>query len=1484
MNLAKSQNSISSGTPAKLNQSEVATIADALRRYGTGNSKQRQSARAMASEGNSRPGSGSPGTMSPKQSIPADIPFQRTIMPSNDRSTAEILQSSLGEMLAILRIVDPDGMTTGKRKSAKKPRNNSQSSSTEQMASRAGSKGELRNPTGREGAPTTPSLKDLLALDTVDLSKAWPKALANASEADTKSLDVQNLQKEIWAKMDRNLSSLRSLSEHIGGAKRHADHTENRQNILDSEKYGPKYAEIQLPPVRVLINADNAMLKRYGLIACPAAAEINDDANGKLSVDLRVSERQGRAMIPVYEVNRTQNASRGTWFARKNRVTNLANPGVLEIESDIQNLPPGALEKQRKLELATPNSMHPFTDEEMKIIGRMSSRFKYLHNPRFTLQPKLGILCAPADNFKNHSRCVTSDGRWRMLSTADYSMEVGPLTAKDECVSGIIAIPSSVVFTDYLPHETYSKVLTIKNATANSHRFRVTVQPPYVYSHYFSIVLVHSPLKDDGLVAPGMSCQYRITFSPDSLANYEQVFLVSTESGDTFKVPVVANRDPPILTIPDVLHCGPCRAGYVTTRIWDFTNMGGPGRFVIMRDGQESVSYEEFQKNDQIGKERWSPVVTEPFEISPSHFNLQAGATGQLTVRYSPKSIDPVVEENLERTDQIILKVACDNCQILELPVIGIAQRPQVTISHVRNADGSERSEDALCREGAFDLVLAFGAQNPEAKSICLLTVKNNTMLRLPFKWDVGDNPGEQNQYLPDWSSDGNKHESVWIEPSVGYLAPNNETTFKIFFSPGGVRLYDIIAAMILTSNVPRTSSLSAGLNSDGDDRVALRLQCTGNGTPYDVKVRPAKVNVCGTLFTATPYTTLLHMTNNSVATVAFDWTIEGVDENLMGIEMSQICGEIQSNTCITIQVVMTGYFPGEVSGSLICTTANGTGTPLCVPITATIALYPMSIHFGTDIVDFGLLALGESKSVEIPLVNETNMAWRWSVDGHQKNGEDKDSASHFTYQPSEGIISPNETINVTINFIPTWYQSYRGVLECHILNYGQIDSETNEEVQVTYRLKHTAAITAIEMRAEVQSPQIFIQNPRNHVHCYDGVPFHYSILLRNATLLPVNFEWMKFKDNQSEAVFLPERGTLEGAMSMEITVEVVCKGVDSSKRLLFGCRAEGMVENGGVVGAELVADVYPINVTFQIENPPPDTDTTNGVGFDAFVSASKLQSRPSSSTNSTRPSSALSSFTRRRPHSSMRINFGTECPIFANKVCNLIVRNHSAVTTSFRVWVENYSATEMDDEDTSLGQPSLKAILSDVSTGVAYTSCSPSKSDSTQCVLQATPATKIGFSSRAGQDYISKITEVRRLIQRMHHLLREGRGAAFHPVPSHGVIGPWGEIRVVITSYNNLVGRYTDNLVFEIGDFKDVFPISMGVAGMPVKFSGAQLVAHRKNIPDAIDRVNFGTRILNLNWEGGEEGLAGAAEPFAKVIQVENQVCCWFECFGPFS
>ena len=97
----------------------------------------------------------------------------------------------------------------------------------------------------------------------------------------------------------------------------------------------------------------------------------------------------------------------------------------------------------------------------------MRSRVNFLRNPRFpNILPKncIGTL---KDDLLDHSQKGNTMKKIELKSkqTTKLLQSIG---------GGIVAEPSSIFFTDYIPGKTYVKILSIKNKTPHSGRFRLS--------------------------------------------------------------------------------------------------------------------------------------------------------------------------------------------------------------------------------------------------------------------------------------------------------------------------------------------------------------------------------------------------------------------------------------------------------------------------------------------------------------------------------------------------------------------------------------------------------------------------------------------------------------------------------------------------------------------------------------------------------------------------------------------------------------------------------------------------------------------------------------------------------------------------------------------------------------------------------------------------------------------------------------------------
>jgi hypothetical protein len=293
-----------------------------------------------------------------------------------------------------------------------------------------------------------------------------------------------------------------------------------------------------------------------------------------------------------------------------------------------------------------------------------------------------------------------------------------------------------------------------------------------------------------------------------------------------------------------------------------------------------------------------------------------------------------------------------------------------------------------------------------------------------------------------------------------------------------------------------------------------------------------------------------------------------------------------------------------------------------------------------------------------------------------------------------------------------------------------------------------------IQIKAEVQTPQLHVLNPKNYLTAFIGVSFDWTIMLQNITMIPTKYRWRRNCFSNIVVVFPDEGGELAGKETKEITLKISFLTLGSFEDVSLFIEVEDMIYDAGLVRVQLDAIVRNIDVSLKI------------AGNKALQSI-PYTTRPTSGGDEPRMthiSSASNDF---------RFDFGSDCPIFGTRMRSLIIRNMSSVSTSYKLWFETYVSTVGTDEE-------VRLIECD-------DSLNSSESDE-PALLKSTPRSKLGFSSKSGQSYIDNINKLRNMLQQTQTLLKNGKGAAFNPTPKEGIIEPWAELKIDIISYNNLV------------------------------------------------------------------------------------------------
>ena len=182
--------------------------------------------------------------------------------------------------------------------------------------------------------------------------------------------------------------------------------------------------------------------------------------------------------------------------------------------------------------------------QNQKIIQNMSKRINYLKNPKYASNQK------PPDT--------------NIIPSGSLGDGESPFRVE----------PPQVKFSDYQASGLYEIPLKITN---NSHILqRLKWVPPQ--TPHFSISNVKWPSDETHQIAAGMSVILKINFLAPSFADYDDQVVLITQN-NSYKIPLQARRDPPVISLSNPMECGACWLGDRSTITFRCQNKGGEGMF-----------------------------------------------------------------------------------------------------------------------------------------------------------------------------------------------------------------------------------------------------------------------------------------------------------------------------------------------------------------------------------------------------------------------------------------------------------------------------------------------------------------------------------------------------------------------------------------------------------------------------------------------------------------------------------------------------------------------------------------------------------------------------------------------------------------------------------------------------------------------------------------------------------------------------------------
>ncbi|XP_045292512.1 deleted in lung and esophageal cancer protein 1 isoform X4 [Leopardus geoffroyi] len=460
----------------------------------------------------------------------------------------------------------------------------------------------------------------------------------------------------------------------------------------------------------------------------------------------------------------------------------------------------------------------PQRELERLLLARMDSRIRFLKNPRFfppnTPRGGTSLLFPPK----------------KPVLTGDLQSGEPVESCADTPV--FLAKPSIGFFTDYEVGPVYEMAISLQNTTAASRCLRVI--PPS--TPYFALGLGMFPGKG-GMVAPGMTCQYIVQFSPDCLGDFDDFILVETQSAHTLVIPLQARRPPPVLTLSPVLDCGYCLIGGMKITRFLCKNVGfSVGKFCIMP--KKSWPPLSFRAVATLGF-----VEQPPFGILPSMFELAPGQALYVEVSFLPTS--------LEKAEQTFI-IVCDNCQIKELVTVGIGQVVALDLIYISGEES--QPEPGELTDVTAQHFIRFEPENVQSTARKQLIIRNATHVELAFHWQIMKPnlqplmPGETYsmdslKYHPD------RETAFSVLPERGVLSPHTDHEFILSFSPRELRDFHSVLQMVL-EEVPEPTSLELETLKDcscsADDVIVLEIEVKGSVEPFQVLLEPYALIIPG--------------------------------------------------------------------------------------------------------------------------------------------------------------------------------------------------------------------------------------------------------------------------------------------------------------------------------------------------------------------------------------------------------------------------------------------------------------------------------------------------------------------------------------------------------------------------------------------------------------------------------------------------------------
>jgi hypothetical protein len=639
------------------------------------------------------------------------------------------------------------------------------------------------------------------------------------------------------------------------------------------------------------------------------------------------------------------------------------------------------------------------------------------------------------------------------------------------------------------------------------------------------------------------------------------------------------------------------------------------------------------------------------------------------------------------------------------------------------------------------------------------------------------------------------------------------------------------------------------------NDIACLALDVHGAGKQSEFDISPRVSMLPGPILPDMPTTFTLTVKNLSDAEVGYEWApgryrtneCEGYPYTL---RYSPPNGRLQPLEVVVITVEFTAHCIGTFDIDLPCMVESGPLDGICGRMAVEVC-GPI-INILEPEIDFGLIGVGECSELLLHLHNVSAVEAKWNfaeieteqvhqalaaIAERQNNEEmggsssrasslngrsltqgiNKDNLCRVLFNPISGVLGPGMKTPVTVMcFSGRLPQRLRHPLEC-IVDHGKS--------------------TFCRSRAEVQAPKVYLEESVVDLkNTYIGVSVETTIHVKNLSNLPAEFSFSRVIDPDNESVhsifdiqFSPNEGVL--TEKEYLTVKIKYTALKAGRvDCMFALDVAGMEFP---LGFQLNTISKGLLVTYTLRDSTPDQllpCVPLGQGWKDSEPPSEGGKEPNA---------------RIVP----ALDFGDDCPLQKRRRLQLVIRNYSAIPTSFSLEMKSYPGAPNDDEEDEYGtrggskpkatitfEPSAPATRGSMGSELPPNTSGDMRSSTagtgrrrSRAASRNSTSSKrsflLGNKHEKTQQYRSKngraYTEDKTQQQIDQSTLRMGRGAAFIITPSVGALPPWGSVTVDVVSCNDMPGAYRDELISKVNGLPPAsLRVKMKVIGTPLSLS----------------------------------------------------------------